>query len=126
MMKSHKPLLVALTASALLFVGQVFGQVEPAGAPSSAVSSALPPTGNVVETATLDTPTGELVVRSSMPPAPPAGPAPSFQQLSDDGTSITEDEAAAYPLLANDFIHADRNRDGRVSRSEYERWVAHK
>jgi hypothetical protein len=125
-MKSYKPMLTTLAASTLLFAGQVLAQAEPAGAPSTTMSSAMPSNGNVMQTATLNTPNGELVVHSSMPPAPPAGPAPSFQQLSGDGRSITEDEAAAYPLLANDFLHADRNRDGRVSKSEYERWVAQK
>lgn len=74
----------------------------------------------------MNTPAGELTVRSSMPPAPPAGPAPSFEQLSGGGKSISEEQASAYPLLANDFIYADHNRDGRVSKSEYERWAAQK
>lgn len=126
MMKSHKPLLTTLAASTLLFAGQLLGQDKPAGSPSTAMSSTMPSSGNVVQTATLNTPSGELVVHSSMPPAPPAGPAPSFQQLSGDGRYITEDQATAYPLLANDFLHADRNRDGRVSKSEYARWVAQK
>lgn len=74
----------------------------------------------------MNTPAGELVVHSSMPPPPPAGPAPSFEQLSGGGKYITEEQAAAYPLLANDFLHADRNRDGRISKSEYARWLSNK
>jgi len=27
------------------------------------------------------------------------------------------------PPLANDFIQADRNRDGKVPRAEHERWL---
>ena len=80
------------------------------------------PTGQA-DTATMNTPQGQLEVRSSMPPPPPAGPAPSFEQLSGGGKYISEEQASAYPLLANDFLHADRNRDGRISKSEYKRWT---
>ena len=61
-------------------------------------------------------------VNSSMPPVA-AGPAPSFEQLSNGGKSISESQASAYPLLANDFKYADRNRDGHISKSEYEAWL---
>ncbi|WP_244754380.1 hypothetical protein [Rhodanobacter sp. B2A1Ga4] len=83
------------------------------------------PTGQS-DTATMNTPAGELVVHSSMPPPPPAGPAPAFEQLSGGGKYISEEQASAYPLLANDFLYADHNRDGHISKSEYERWVAGK
>ncbi|MEI7036184.1 hypothetical protein [Fulvimonas yonginensis] len=63
--------------------------------------------------------------RSSMPPAPPAGPAPDFSQLANGKKSITMQEAASYPPLANDFDYADRNRDGRISQREYDRWKSH-
>ena len=72
----------------------------------------------------MNTSAGEVVVHSSMPPPQPAGPAPSFEQLAGGGKYISEEQASAYPLLANDFIHADHNRDGRISKSEYSRWVA--
>ncbi len=58
--------------------------------------------------------------------ASPAGPAPSFEQLSGGGKSISEEQAAAYPLLANDFLYADHNRNGKISKSEYEKWVSQK
>lgn len=64
-------------------------------------------------------------VTSSMPPAQPAGPAPDFAQLANGKKSITSAQAAAYPLLANDFMHADRNRDGHVSKAEYNSWKSH-
>jgi hypothetical protein len=89
----------------------------------AAGTAATAPTGQV-DTANMNTPAGELEVRSSMPPPPPAGPAPAFEQLSGGGKYISEEQASAYPLLANDFIHADHNRDGRISKSEYERWIA--
>jgi hypothetical protein len=95
-----------------------------AGEPMPGEPMPTPPTGQA--TNTMNTPAGEITVHSSMPPAPPAGPAPSFEQLSGGGKSISEDQASAYPLLANDFIYADHNRNGRVSKSEYERWTAQK
>jgi hypothetical protein len=35
------------------------------------------------------------------------------------------EQAASYPPLANDFEHADSNRDGRISQREFERWNSH-
>jgi hypothetical protein len=64
-------------------------------------------------------------VNNAPAPAAPAGPAPDFAQLSQNGKSITEAQASAYPLLANDFRYADANRDGRISKSEYTRWQQH-
>ncbi len=112
MMKYRKPLLTALAASALMLAGQVIGQEVPATTPADQT------------TATMATPQGELTVKSGMPTPPPAGPAPAFEQLSGGARYITEDQAAAYPLLANDFIYADHNRDGRISKDEYKRWTA--
>ena len=94
----------------------------PPPVPPSASTAAAPSTGQVE----MNTPAGELSVHSSMPPPPPAGPAPAFEQLSGGGKYITEDQASAYPLLANDFLYADHNRDGRISKSEYARWTAGK
>jgi len=72
------------------------------------------------------TPQGELIVHSGQPQARDYGPPPTFAQLDTRGAGfLTAEEANAYPPLANDFIHADTNRDGRVSRSEYERWASH-
>jgi len=69
---------------------------------------------------------GNVIVRSSGETGyRPSGPAPAFGQLDADGDrSISADEANGYALLANDFIKADANRDGRVSQREYERWSA--
>jgi hypothetical protein len=69
---------------------------------------------------------GPLTVNWGQPAPHDFGPAPPFAQLDTRGTGyITSDEANAYPLLATDFIHADANRDGRISRAEYERWASH-
>ena len=72
------------------------------------------------------TPQGELTVHSGPSPAHDYGPPPSFAQLDTQGSGfLTAAQADAYPPLANDFIHADANRDGRVSRAEYARWASH-
>ncbi|KZC39155.1 hypothetical protein RHOFW510R12_20990 [Rhodanobacter sp. FW510-R12] len=143
-MKSRKPLLSALAAGTLLFAGSLIAQQDmppqtPPPSPTDTAPQPLPPQTvpptppaagtaaaaptSQVDTATMNTPAGQLEVRSSMPPPPPAGPAPSFEQLSGGGKYISEEQASAYPLLANDFLHADRNRDGRISKSEYKRWT---
>ncbi len=76
-------------------------------------------------TAQYQTPQGELIVHSGQPQPHDYGPPPSFAQLDTRGSGfLTATEADAYPPLANDFIHADANRDGRVSRAEYERWAS--
>ncbi|KZC22885.1 hypothetical protein RHOFW104T7_16975 [Rhodanobacter thiooxydans] len=140
-MKSRKPLLSALAAGTLLFAGSLIAQQDmppptdtaPQPLPPQTVPPTPPAAGTAaaaptsqVNTATMNTPAGQLEVRSSMPPPPPAGPAPSFEQLSGGGKYISEEQASAYPLLANDFLHADRNRDGRISKSEYKRWTDNK
>ena len=75
---------------------------------------------------TYQTPQGEVTVTSGQPQPRQYGAPPSFADLDRNGRGVLgETEAAAYPPLANDFIHADLNRDGRISRAEYERWAAH-
>ncbi|WP_285406935.1 EF-hand domain-containing protein [Luteibacter sp. ME-Dv--P-043b] len=66
---------------------------------------------------------GQVVVNSSPAPAKPSGPAPDFATLSGGKGSISPTQASAFPLLANDFQYADANRDGRVSKAEYQKWV---
>ncbi|RYD16657.1 MAG: hypothetical protein EOP90_01400 [Lysobacteraceae bacterium] len=73
---------------------------------------------------TYQTAQGELTVTSGQPAPRDFGPAPAFAQLSGGAGHISEDAAAAYPPLANDFIHADGNRDGRISSNEYARWTS--
>lgn len=149
-MKFRKPFLTAVTGSALLFAAATLAQDAPPPPPPPPAEMAQPatppppppPSGDMAQPAqpmqpvppmppqtgstTMPTPAGQLTVNSSMPAAPPAGPAPSFEQLSGGGKSISEDQAAAYPLLANDFIYADHNRNHRISKSEYENWLSQK
>ena len=73
-------------------------------------------------TTTYQTPQGELTVHWGQPPARDFGPPPPFEQLAHGGY-ISANDADAYPPLANDFIYADSNRDGRISKAEYQRWA---
>jgi hypothetical protein len=73
----------------------------------------------------MNTPRGEVTVNNAANPQPPTGPAPDFAQLAQNGRFITEAQASAYPMLANDFQYADSNRDGRISKAEYTRWLGH-
>jgi hypothetical protein len=76
------------------------------------------------QTAVYPTEEGKLVVHSSQPGPRPAGPPPAFAELDRRGVGyLSAEDAAGYSLLANDFIYADSNRDGRISRAEYERWA---
>ena len=84
---------------------------------------ATPPTPVNGQAATYQAPQGQVTAQSTPAPAPVIGPAPAFEQLSGGGKSITADQAAAYPPLANDFINADSNRNGSVSKAEYTRWT---
>jgi len=66
---------------------------------------------------------GSLTVHSGQPGPRSYAPPPPFAQLSGGKGYITSADAEGYDLLANDFIYADGNRDGRISQAEYERWV---
>lgn len=126
MMKSRKSLLIAFATGGLLCGAPLLAQNAASAPPQTPTDTASAPASPATTAAILNTPAGELVVHSSMPPPPPAGPAPSFEQLSGGGKYISEEQASAYPLLANDFLYADHNRDGRISKSEYARWTGGK
>lgn len=74
---------------------------------------------------TMPTAQGPVTVNSAPAPAKPSGPAPDFATLSGGKGFITATQASAFPLLANDFQYADANRDGKISKAEYQRWVQH-
>lgn len=65
---------------------------------------------------------GTLSITSGMPDPVTYGPKPPFRSLDTNGDGvISEDEASAYPLLANDFLYASKG--GRtVSAAQYARW----
>ncbi len=148
-MNMNKSLLCSLSACAVFFAGSVLAQdapvpppppadqsapmvpsapmpdasMSPAEQTMPATTQAMPDAAPGSNTAVYQTQQGELTVRSMPAPAPQAGPAPSFAQLSGGSKAITESQAEAYPPLANDFIHADRNRNGSVSEAEYKQWM---
>ena len=91
----------------------------PGTAPAPVTQAPPPPAG-----AGMPPPAGTQVeVRNSQPQVATMGTPPDFASLAKSGKSISEADAAAYPALANDFQYADKNRDGRISKSEYERWT---
>lgn len=96
---------------------------EPAPTAPAAPAASAAPAAPTAGQAAYQTPQGELTVRSMPAPAPQIGPAPDFAQLSAGGKGITEEQAVAYPPLANDFLHADSNRNGSISKAEYQRWA---
>lgn len=96
---------------------------SPAEAAPAAPAAPAVPAAPTADQASYPTPQGELTVRSTPAPAPQIGPAPDFAQLSAGGKGITEAQAVAYPPLANDFLHADSNRNGSISKAEYQRWT---
>lgn len=122
-MKFRKPYLPLVGVGALLLAGHVAAQQAPMTPPSPDMSAttdqsmAQPP-----KSVTYQTPKGELTVRSTMPDKTPMAP-PPFKQLADGGNSISQSQASAYPLLANDFGYADANHNHRISRAEYKRWA---
>lgn len=126
-MKARTPLLALLTTGSLIFAGALLAQdqtMPPPPPPMSASGMAPAPstTGMAQGSAQFNTAQGQVTINSIVPPVVP-GPAPSFEQLSGGSRYITEDQAAAYPLLANDFIYVDKSHTGHISKVQYERWV---
>lgn len=109
-MKFRIALLIPLAAGSLLMAGTSLAQDQ--STQTSDTSSA-----------TFNSPQGQVTINSQPATVPDAGPAPDFATLSSGRKSITPDQATAYPPLANDFEYADSNRNGHVSKTEYERWV---
>lgn len=122
-MKFRKPYLPLAGLGALFLAGQVAAQQAPMTPPSPDMATTTAPSAAPTpDSATYQTPKGELVVRSTMPDKAPMAP-PPFKQLADGGQSISQSQASAYPLLANDFGYADTNHDHRISKAEYQRWA---
>ncbi|MEO8669697.1 MAG: hypothetical protein ABI411_00205 [Tahibacter sp.] len=70
----------------------------------------------------LQTQDGTVEVHWGQPTVAEPGPKPAFAELDrDHNGSIDENEALAYPPLANDFILTDRDRNGSISAREYQR-----
>ncbi|WP_430389005.1 hypothetical protein [Dyella sp. 20L07] len=133
-MKSRKPFLAFITAGSMMLAGSLMAQDQsmtpPPPPPAPAAPMPPPPAppmpsttmGNAQASAQFNTPQGQVTINSTVPPVN-AGPPPSFEQLSGGSRYITEDQASAYPLLANDFIYVDKGHTGRISKAQYEHWV---
>jgi hypothetical protein len=78
--------------------------------------------GTTTSSTQFNTAQGQVTIHSTVPQVK-AGPAPSFEQLSGGSGYITEDQASAYPLLANDFLFVDKGHTGHITKAQYERWV---
>ena len=66
----------------------------------------------------------QTTLRSGQPDLKDFGPAPDFSALDRNGDGVIDvDESHGYQILYIDYEFADHNRDKRVSRREYERWV---
>lgn len=114
-MKARNALLPALASGALIFAAATFAQDNGGQTP--------PPAQNTMQSsAPPQAPPPEVTVRSVPPVAPQIATPPPFDQLSGGGKWITEDQAAAYPPLANDFLHASHNGK-RISKAQYDAWV---
>lgn len=114
-MKARTPLLALLATGSLMFAGALLAQDQPA-------SPQAPTTAMAQDSAQFNTPQGQVTIHSVVPPVI-TGPAPNFEQLSGGSRYITEEQAAAYPLLANDFNYVDKGHTGHISKAQYERWV---
>lgn len=85
----------------------------PAGAPPATTPSS---------SATYNSSQGQLTVNSKTGNVPSTASPPSFEQLSGGSTMITQEQAQAYPPLANDFIHVAGHSD-HINKSQYEHWL---
>lgn len=85
--------------------------------------SSVPVDPSSQKSETYRTPDGPLTVTTGQPAPRTYAAPPPFSQLARGNRCITSADANGYDLLANDFIHADANRDGCVSEHEYQGWV---
>lgn len=132
MMKSRKPLLTLLVSGSLLFAGSLLAQNQPMSPPPPPPPTQnTPPPPAQQAPMTAPAPTGQasaspqqaqVTINSSVPPVKDAGPPPDFTQLSGGKGYVTEDDASAYPPLANDFLHASGGSK-HLSKAAYARWL---
>lgn len=118
-MKRSSTIAYAMIASLLLSGAALAAQDSPAPPQAAGAASTMPP----MNTTSMRTSTGEVTVNSAPASKPAIGTPPPFAQLSAGTKFITPAQAHAYPPLANDFIHADSNRDGTVDAAEYAHWL---
>lgn len=141
-MKPRTPLLALVTAGSMMLAGSLLAQDQtmptpppppPQPQPTQNMPAPPPPTQTMPAATPTPAPPGgtqaqtnaggqQVTINSSVPPINP-GPAPSFEQLSGGSKYITESQASAYPLLANDFSYVDKGHTGHITKAQYERWL---
>lgn len=76
-----------------------------------------------IRSKTIERPEGALIVTWGQPALPPDQGRPVFAELDRNGDGqLTLQETEAHWLLHSDFIFADGNRNGVISRAELDRW----
>jgi outer membrane biosynthesis protein TonB len=95
-------------------------QAQPMPQPQQAAPAPAPQPGQ--DTARFNSAQGQVTVNSSMPAVKDAGPPPDFATLAGGKAYVTEDDASAYPPLANDFLHASGGAQ-HLSKAAYARWL---
>lgn len=128
-MTSRKPVLTLIASTSLLFAGSLLAQDQSAPPPMPAQQSLPQPQPQATpqpqpgqESATTKSAQGQVTVTSSMPAIKDAGPPPDFAALANGKAYVTEEDAAAYPPLANDFLHASGGSK-HLSKAAYARWL---
>ncbi len=139
-MNPRKSFLTLLTSGSLLFAGTLLAQNQPTQPPMPPPAPTAPTTMPAPQPQAMPQPQaapapqpgqdstkfnsaqGQVTVNSSMPAIKDAGPPPDFATLANGKAYITEDDAAAYPPLANDFLHASGGNK-HLSKAAYARWL---
>jgi hypothetical protein len=127
MMNNHMQALGFVLASSLAVSGVYAtpwnGEPTPQAAQNNVAAVSDPQAQVTSEAQTVNATDNQVIVRSVQTASPQNGPKPSFDSLdtNHDGF-ISESEAEAYPLLANDYLHVARRGSRGVTRAEYDRW----
>lgn len=137
-MKNRTPTLLSILGTSLLAAGAAWAQTQtqpmqstpsmPATQSTTSTPPATSPAPGAANNspgasgATFNTAQGQVIINSTVPPAPSTASPPSFQQLANGKKYITKDDANAYPPLANDFLYVSHN-GSRISKAQYERWI---
>lgn len=140
-MKNRTPTLLSILGTSLLAAGATWAQTQtqptqpaqstpsmPAAQSTTSTPPATSPAPGTADNspgasgATFNTAQGQVIINSTVPPAPSTASPPSFKQLANGKKYITKDDANAYPPLANDFLYVSHNGN-RISKAQYERWI---
>jgi len=95
---------------------------QPQAQPQAMPQQAAPAPQPSQDSASYNSPQGQVTVNSSIPAVKDAGPPPDFATLANGKAYVTEDDASAYPPLANDFLHASGGAQ-QLSKAAYARWL---